>query len=380
MPRRMVLVTEDGASPVLEEIAAHDELQLQSRLARNPDLIPIEEFGWDGPLLVVGRETTLPSGSVDLIGVARSGEVLVAEFKTGPQNPDFRHALAQALDYGSDLWGMSPDEFDATVATRYFASNHCPSTSPTKQCKSLVEAAEQVWGSSWAEEERTQFLVNLTDALAEGRFHYAVVAQRFTPAMERTAAYLNSIADGARFYLVELIRFSNGHVDAFEARTALKPQLRKSTGATSTTKLTAATFLDSEPDAMRRARLERFLDLCTGLGLSVFWGTTGISIRMPTVDVGPDLSIAWVHNTGVVGWMGLTGLAMGYDIGSAEIHPSITGALHAYVNALEALPDAVPGKAKNLSAAVFAPAAEEANMAAIEELLAQLVQASSGGD
>jgi hypothetical protein len=103
VPRRMVLVTEDGASPVLDEVAAHDELQLQSRLARNPDLIPIEEFGWGGPLLVVGRETTLPSGSVDLIGVARSGEVLVAEFNTGPQNPDSRHALAQALDYGSDL-------------------------------------------------------------------------------------------------------------------------------------------------------------------------------------------------------------------------------------------------------------------------------------
>jgi len=41
----------------------------------------------------------------------------LAEFKTGPQNPDFRHALAQAVDYGADLWGMTPDEFDATVAT-----------------------------------------------------------------------------------------------------------------------------------------------------------------------------------------------------------------------------------------------------------------------
>jgi hypothetical protein len=112
----------------------------------------------------------------------------------------------------------------------------------------------------------------------------------------------------------------------------------------------------------------------------VFWGTTGISIRMPTVDVGPDLSIAWVHTTGVAGWMGLTGLAMGYDIGSAESHPSITGALDAYVSALQALPGAVPAKAKNLSAAAFAPAAEAANLAAIEELLAQLVQASSGGD
>jgi hypothetical protein len=34
-------------------------------------------------------------------------------------------------------------------------------------------------------------------------------------------------------------------------------------------------------------------------GLSVFWGTSGISIRMPTIDVGPDLPIAWAHPTGV---------------------------------------------------------------------------------
>ena len=53
---------------------------------------------------------------------SRAGEILIAEFKTGPQNPDFRHALAQAIDSGADLWGMSPEEFEATVAARYFAS------------------------------------------------------------------------------------------------------------------------------------------------------------------------------------------------------------------------------------------------------------------
>ena len=136
MPRRMVLVTADGATPVLNEVAAHDEAQLQQRLTANPDVIPIEEFGWTGPLMVVGRETVLPSGSVDLIGVARSGEILIAEFKIGPKNPDFRHALAQAVDYGADIWRMSMDEFDAAVVSRYFNGPYCPSGSPTKGCSS----------------------------------------------------------------------------------------------------------------------------------------------------------------------------------------------------------------------------------------------------
>jgi hypothetical protein len=112
MPRRMVLVTPDGMSPVLDEVAAHDEAQLQQRLTANPDVIPIEEFGWTGPLMVVGRETTLPSGAVDLIGVARSGEILIAEFKTGPRTRTFDTPLPRP-------WTMAP------------TSGECRSTSST---------------------------------------------------------------------------------------------------------------------------------------------------------------------------------------------------------------------------------------------------------
>jgi hypothetical protein len=37
--------------------------------------------------MVVGRETALPSGRVDLLAVTPTGDVLIIEFKTGPQNP-----------------------------------------------------------------------------------------------------------------------------------------------------------------------------------------------------------------------------------------------------------------------------------------------------
>jgi hypothetical protein len=60
---------------------------------------------------------------------------LVIEFKTGPKNPDFRAALAQLLDYGSDLWQLTLDQFETAVAARYFVGDHCPSTSPTKGLK-----------------------------------------------------------------------------------------------------------------------------------------------------------------------------------------------------------------------------------------------------
>ena len=123
MPRKMVVQLADGSSPLLTEETA-DEAQLQELVKRLPDLIPIEEFDMAGPMIVVGRETTLPSGSVDLVGLTPAGEILVIEFKTGPQNPDFRHALSQLLDYGSDLWSMSYEHLRTT-----FLSGTSPPTS-----------------------------------------------------------------------------------------------------------------------------------------------------------------------------------------------------------------------------------------------------------
>src|SRR6058998_2529108 len=108
--RKLVVLREDKYEAVLEEILAPDEQNLHDRLRLSPGLLPIEDLELDGPLLVVGQEVSLASGRIDLVGLSRSGDILLVEFKTGPQNPDFRHVLAQLVDYGSDLWEQSLDE------------------------------------------------------------------------------------------------------------------------------------------------------------------------------------------------------------------------------------------------------------------------------
>src|SRR5438270_4542851 len=119
MARKIVLTVGDSNSPMLlTESQAKDELQLQEMMKANPDLLPIDEFGMTGPLMVVGRETNLPSGAVDLVAMARTGELLVVEFKTGPSNPDFRAVVAQLVDYGSDLWGMTLEQFEQVPTAR----------------------------------------------------------------------------------------------------------------------------------------------------------------------------------------------------------------------------------------------------------------------
>ena len=184
MGRKLVIELPDGGRQFLEQVPADDELQLQEQLKLHPELLPLEDLGLESPAVVVGRESSLESGRVDLVLLGNGGELAIVEFKTGPQNPDFRECLAQLLDYGSDLWGMTVEDFDTRVAQRYFSGSHCPpGTVPPGA--SLEQVLAAVWGEEQAD-DAVGWRERLQAQLRDGSFHYVTVAQRFTPPVLRT--------------------------------------------------------------------------------------------------------------------------------------------------------------------------------------------------
>lgn len=371
----MIVLRNDGPHPVLTEVPADNEAQLQELIKDNPDLLPIDEFGMTGPVMVVGRETTLPSGGVDLVGITRSGELLVVEFKTGPQNTDFRHVLAQLLDYGSDLWGLSYQEFESTVASRYFGGARCQD-SRVRGKKSLAEAARATWPDLTDEEEiglRDQLVQQLTG----GSFHYVVVAQRFTSTVERTIEYLNSTMQGARFYAVELVKFSTEDLAAFESRTVVKPERRKVPGGTSN--VNEERFLVAIADSRYRDVIRELLEACRGLSLRFEWGAVGTSIRMPTVDRVEPVTIGWLFPGGGRGFMGMSDLNLGFHTTSAGRVPSLAPALDAYIAEVAAIAGTEQLAARNLRAYHLAPRAVIDEWQRITEALANLVRRANAG-
>ena len=330
---------EDGTEPVLSEVLAADEAQLQERIKITPELIPIEDFGMTSPMMVVGRETSLACGAIDLVGVARSGELLLIEFKTGPQNPDFRQVVAQLLDYGSSMWQMPFDDFQA-IARHYFASARCQEAR-TRGKVTLAEAARSFWvGLTDAEE--TLFHERLTDQLERGAFHYIAVAQRFSPTMERTVEYLNASMPTARFYAVELVRFSvgaTGSLAAFEARTVLKPLVDRSISARE--RLDEEQILEAVDDEAYRDALRELFAACRGLGLRAAPGTSGTSLRLLTPYSKKPISIAWLFPPGVPGWMGFSDLTLGYHPSDAMAVPQAHAALDRYAKAVSNLDGAI---------------------------------------
>ena len=76
MARKLVIELPDGSRQMLEQVPAEHELQLQEKLKLHPELLPLKDLGLAGPAVVVGRESTLDSGRVDLkrlsVGSARN--------------------------------------------------------------------------------------------------------------------------------------------------------------------------------------------------------------------------------------------------------------------------------------------------------------------
>lgn len=370
MPRK-VLVTQGGSTFDLIEAPAENEHHLQEVMKNSPTLLPVDDLGITGPLLVVGREASVASGSIDLVGAVPSGDLVLVEFKTGPQNPDFRHALAQLIDYGSDLWGMTVEEFDRGIVQRYLEGPHCPPA--WKACKTLARLAEQAWPAG--EFDRDEFTDRLAKVLGDGDFHYVVAAQKFTPQMTRTLEYLNTVTQAGHYHLVQMIQFNGPDMTAYAAQSVASPTARRRTPAGPGASETS--FMASLEDDAYRQALSDIFDSCRALGLSFGWGTKGASIRIATPDRSEPLSIGWIFPAGA-SWLGLTHLTLGYDSSSAKATPSIAGALGTYLERVWQIPGATAATAKGLKARTWTPPQVTAAKTQIIEALEALVTAASG--
>ena len=373
MPRRVLIESPDGTRPILIEQAADSEAQLQELVKTNPDLLPLEEFGMVGPLLVIGKETSLPSGAVDLVGLARSGEILIIEFKTGPQNPDFRRATAQLIDYGSAIAGKSFDEFEKLVPRRYFSSAYC-TDERVKGLATLHAAAKAVW-EDLGDEEWAGLRDQIAKQLKDGTFHYVLAAQRFTPTIETSLAYLNQVST-PRFYGVELVRFTGESFTAFEARTVVKPSAIAS--QSNQQHLDRAQLLDSIEDAAYRDFVEELLTFASALGCTVYFGIVGVSIRVPNLDRPTPVTVLWLYPPGAIGWMGLTALTVGYDSASAEKLLLSRAALEAYARAVADVGGAVKAGSDWLDAYGFTPDAARHAQREIFDLLERVREELQG--
>ncbi len=105
-----IIISKNGQSAKkLERTVVQQEDYLQQYIDRNGDCIPLHDLKENFRLLILGREFATPRGGyIDLLGVDADGEIYIIETKLA-KNADKRRILAQALDYGSAIWGNPSD-------------------------------------------------------------------------------------------------------------------------------------------------------------------------------------------------------------------------------------------------------------------------------
>ena len=98
----------EAASPVQSAAGMDSEERLEEILVKNPEmLIP--------GLTLVGRQTATDGGPLDLLGVDSDGRLVLFELKRGNLSRD---AVAQIIDYASDLTSMGIDALADRIAAQ----------------------------------------------------------------------------------------------------------------------------------------------------------------------------------------------------------------------------------------------------------------------
>jgi hypothetical protein len=197
--------------------------------------------------------------------------------------------------------------------------------------------------------------------------------------MTRSLEYLNTTMRFGRFYLVEVVRLVGQDLAAHAAQVvATPPKKIVSSGSLSSSQANEADFLLGIDDDHYRDAMKSILSTCDALGLTIYWGAKGASVRMPTPDRTEPLSIGWAFLDGDQ-WFGAKHLTLGVDQSSLAQTPTVRSSVLAFVGRVGAIAGAKQVTTK-LDAHTFEPDVVPAAKDEIVEALETLVEAVQSGD
>jgi hypothetical protein len=257
-----------------EHLIAESELPLEKNLhdvlTQHPALLPDEDLSL-GQLVVVGRESSLPSGYADLVLVDDRGQLCLVEVKKAG-NPDTRQVVAQLLDYAAALWGQTLAQFEKGVVIPYL------DTLEDNDAEDLASHLGMVFDDPETGEERAPAIVQrLEQTLETGDFTLVVAAPHVPLGVQRVLEYLN--ARGQRFYGLEVSYFK-GPPDCFVPRLVVMPPAAGPSGGGATAPpIERESFLEEVPDHVQ-AEVSEFLDGAQAAGAEVVWQSYGPSVKV----------------------------------------------------------------------------------------------------
>lgn len=319
MPERIYTRAEAGLE-ALEKQPFDSEDELQQLIADYPELLDGEQMQPGDPRrwILITREQGIAETpgehdrwAVDHLVIDQEAMPTLVEVKLRSNTEIRRTVVGQLLEYAAhaaQTW--SADELRRT----FRASTIARDGDPDRELAALLQVD--------SEREADQFWEQVAENLDARRLRLLFVADEIPAELARVTEFLNAQMLNIEVLAVEIKQFKSA------ARQAFVPHVIGQNSATSKPstpsprrKLTREMFLQELGSEVARSAAMRILDAAQESGATLFWGSSGVSIRMRCSAWKWPVTVAWLFPPSVSGWMGLTNISFGAAIFNYETPP-----------------------------------------------------------
>ena len=286
------------------------ESELHELLIENPNLIDGEIIDNQSPRKwirvkaekgIAASNTTREQWSLDLLLLDQDGIPTLVEVKLAKNREIRREIVGQLLEYAAN----SVDTWDVERLRKDFEGRFDGDENRAAEFigKQFGLGEEFDYQAYW-----NQVRLNLDGR----RIRLLIVADAIPQELRHIVEFLNDEMPRIDLYAVEIKQFRNIETNIFVPQLVTRPTIQK---VSSREKHSRDSFL-AQFDTAHRDAIDKLLSAAKEEGAKVNLGTSGLSIRTPTLC--KEYSVAWLYPPGVTGWMGIRGLAFGMGDGAAN--------------------------------------------------------------
>ena len=279
MSERIYGINDHGGLEPMEEEPFSSEDELQALIAKHPNLLDGEQMRPGDPRrwILITREKGIAEKAdaserwfVDHLIIDQDAVPTLVEVKRGSNTEVRRAVVGLMLEYAAhaaQTW--TADELRQTFEEWADARGFDPSA----EIKKLLQTEDESDADNFWQAVATNFTAR--------RLRLLFVADEIPDPLERMVEFLNAQMPNIEVLAVEIKQFRGKSAQTLVPRVMGRiagPSTRSSSGGRR--KLTRASFLKEFPNDEARGVATRILDAALESGASLYWGSSGVSVRM----------------------------------------------------------------------------------------------------
>lgn len=203
---KILIQDEHGVRELEEGYASEEELQVFLR--EHSELIPVDDIELGTPpLLCIGWEVSVASGSEDLLYVDETGLLTIVETKLRKNPEARREVVGQILEYGAQASAWSPDDIEVK-AQKFLSSAECPQEYRGLTLEQAMRYFLEGTGSPAREAFSYENFLNLASGnLERGHIRLVIAIDEPPDPLLRIVEFVNRFSERFEMYLIQLKRF-----------------------------------------------------------------------------------------------------------------------------------------------------------------------------